>query len=88
MVARNLNIAKIGTWTGAFLGASYLIHVAWMEYSRQREMKLLEAAKKEIYDEYPELRPYVNLNRDDFNEYADQYKLKMEKKNEKKSDEK
>lgn len=84
MVAQNLSFSKIGTLIGAFLGTSYLIHISWMEYCRQREMKLLEVAKKEVYDQYPELRQYVNLNKDDFNEYADQYTLKMEKKKEEK----
>lgn len=67
-------LAKVIAAVGAFSGAYFLMHVGWITYSQKREKELLEVAKKQIAEDYPELRPYVNLGKDDFDEYAEHYK--------------
>lgn len=67
-------LAKVIAGVSASFGAYYLMHIGWMSYSRKREMELLEVAKKQIAEEYPELSPYVNLGKDDFDEYTEHYK--------------
>lgn len=67
-------LAKVIAAVSASFGAYFLMHLGWMSYSRKREIELLEVAKKQIAEEYPELSPYVNLGKDDFDEYMEHYK--------------
>lgn len=76
----NINIPKLGAVLTAFFGSWYLLHISWLKYSEEKEKKLLEIAKKEVYEKYPELRPYVNLDKDDFAEYKEKYAQKLERK--------
>lgn len=75
----NINYPKLFTTLAVGYGIIYMVRTWYYSYNREHEKQLMQVAKKQIYDEYPELRPYVNLDKDDFNEYEAQYQKIMKK---------
>lgn len=67
-------LGKVIVVVCVFFGVYYLMYVGWMFYSRKREIELLEVVKKQIVEEYLEFSFYVNLGKDDFDEYMEYYK--------------
>lgn len=67
-------LAKVIVVVSVFFGVYYLMYVGWMFYSRKREIELLEVVKKQVVEEYLEFSFYVNLGKDDFDEYMEYYK--------------
>lgn len=75
----NINYPKLFTALAVGYGTIYMVRTWYYSYNREHEKQLMQVAKKQIYDEYPELRPYVNLDKDDFDEYDAQYQKIMKK---------
>lgn len=67
-------LVKIIVVVSVFFGVYYLMYFGWMFYSRKCEIELLEVVKKQIVEEYLEFSFYVNLGKDDFDEYMEYYK--------------
>lgn len=68
------SLVKVIVVVSVFFGVYYLMYFGWMFYSRKREIELLEVVKKQIVEEYLEFSFYVNLGKDDFDEYMEYYK--------------